>query len=70
MKTSTSYSQNPPLFHRINPTIERLGISRTTLYRLVEAGELELIHLGPNSRGIPHDSLVKFCAARGIKEAV
>lgn len=31
---------------------EILGISRSTLYRLVRAGELELIKLGPRSSAV------------------
>ncbi|MCB1928036.1 MAG: hypothetical protein KDH17_08365 [Rhodocyclaceae bacterium] len=56
-----------PLFHRINPTLARLGISRAMFYRLVKAGEIELVKLGPSASGIPHHSLVSFCKARGVE---
>lgn len=66
MNPSNASAHEAPLFHRINPTLKRLGVSRATLYRLVDAGELELVKIGPKASGIPHQSLVKFCAARGI----
>lgn len=65
MKTRANPQE--PIFHRINPTAARLGISRPTLYRLVDAGALELQKIGPRTSGITHESLVKFCAARGIQ---
>ncbi|SMF39937.1 transcriptional regulator, AlpA family [Pseudogulbenkiania subflava DSM 22618] len=66
MNSSNALEHTAPLFHRINPTVKRLGVSRATLYRLVGAGELELVKVGPKASGITHQSLVKFCAARGI----
>lgn len=66
MNVPASPAQTAPLAHRINPTASRLGISRNTIYRLIAAGELQLVKLGPNSSGITHDSLAKYCASRGI----
>lgn len=66
MKNPVPPASKAPLFHRINPTLERLGISRTTLYRLVDAGELDLVKIGPQASAIPHESLARFCASRGV----
>ena len=35
-----------PLVHRVNDACARLGISRTTLYQLIKAGELRPIEVG------------------------
>jgi len=37
---------------RIHPTEAKLGVSRSTIYRLVNEGELVLIKIGKRSSGI------------------
>ncbi len=49
-----------PLVYRINVAMAHLGISRTQLYRLVNAGKLELVKLGPKSSGITSESVRRF----------
>lgn len=49
-----------PIIYRINVAMAHLGISRTQLYRLVNAGKLELVKLGPNSSGITSESVRRF----------
>ena len=44
---------------------EHLNVSRSTVYRLVEAGELELIHIRSCAR-ITAASLNRYCASRGM----
>jgi excisionase family DNA binding protein len=45
---------------RVNVAMSRLGISRSTLYRLVNAGELELIKVGRRASGVTSDSLAAY----------
>lgn len=57
----------PPLVHRVDRLATMLSISRVSVYRLVEAGELELVKTGIKSSGITHASLQKYCTTRGIE---
>ena len=41
-----------------------LGIGRTTLYKIIAAGELRLVRLGPRMVGIRSDDLQAWIAAR------
>lgn len=45
------------LLYRIHTAKEKLGVSRSTIYRLVNEGELELIKIGKRSSGITAASL-------------
>lgn len=60
-------TSTPPLVHRVDRLAEMLAISRVSVYRLVEAGELTLVKTGIKSSGITHASLERYCAARGIE---
>ncbi len=40
------------LLYRINVAEAKLGVSRSTIYRLVHDGELELVKIGKRSSGI------------------
>jgi excisionase family DNA binding protein len=53
---------NTPLIFRINAAAASLGLSRATIYRLAQRGELELVKLSPNTSGIPADSLHAYLA--------
>lgn len=57
----------PPLVYRVDRLADMLGISRVSIYRLVEAKELDLVKTGIKSSGITHASLQRYCAARGIE---
>jgi excisionase family DNA binding protein len=49
-----------PLVYRINVAMAQLGVSRTTIYRLVNAGELELVKVGLRASGITVSSVTAF----------
>jgi len=46
-----------PLVYRINVAMAQLGVSRTTIYRMVNAGELELVKIGRRASGITATSI-------------
>lgn len=51
-------AQPQKLIYRIREAMETLGVSRTTIYRLVKRGELSLIKIGSTrSSGITAASL-------------
>lgn len=60
-------TSTPPLVHRVDRLAEMLGISRVSVYRLVEKKELDLVKLSEKSSGITHASLQRYCATRGIE---
>lgn len=45
------------LLYRIPTAEAKLGVSRSTIYRLVQAGQLELIKIGKRSSGITATSV-------------
>ncbi|MBD3810813.1 MAG: helix-turn-helix domain-containing protein [Betaproteobacteria bacterium] len=63
MKQSTT---TPALVYRIPQAARLLAISRSSAYRLIDAGELELVKLGPRSSAITRASLIAFAEARSI----
>lgn len=48
MSTSTS----PALLYRINVAEAKLGVSRSTIYRLIEAGTLRRVKIGERACGV------------------
>ncbi len=48
---------NGAILYRINVAEAKLGVSRSTIYRLVKDGELELVKIGKRSSGITADSI-------------
>lgn len=46
-----------PLIYRINAAVEQMGISRATLYRLVKAGDLDLVKISIRASGITRESI-------------
>jgi excisionase family DNA binding protein len=55
-----------PLVYRINDVCRIIGVTRTTIYRWVQQGELTLVKLGPNTSGISRASLEAWAAARDM----
>lgn len=49
-----------PLVYRINVAMAQLGVSRTTIYRLVNAGDLELVKVGLRASGVTVSSVTAF----------
>jgi excisionase family DNA binding protein len=43
--------------YRVDEVAALLGVSKWTVYRLVNAGHLKLIKLGKRASGVPADSL-------------
>lgn len=58
----------PPtaLVYRIPQAAQLLALGRSSVYRLVDSGDLELVKIGLRSSAITRDSLVKFAEARSI----
>jgi excisionase family DNA binding protein len=50
-------SNEKPLTYRINVAMAKLGVSRTTIYRMVNDGKLQLIKISKRASGITADSL-------------
>lgn len=46
-----------PLIYRINVAMAQLGVSRTTIYRLVNAGDLDLVKVSVRASGITAESI-------------
>ncbi|WP_369691507.1 helix-turn-helix transcriptional regulator, partial [Castellaniella caeni] len=64
MTVARTFTAHPPhrpatraLLYRINVAEAKLGVSRSTIYRLVHDGELELVKIGKRSSGITATSL-------------
>jgi excisionase family DNA binding protein len=45
------------ILYRINVAEAKLGVSRSTIYRLVKDGQLELVKIGKRSSGITAASI-------------
>lgn len=55
-----------PLVYRISHISLLLDKSRSSIYRHVDAGELDLVKIGLRASGITRDSLVRFAEAHSI----
>jgi len=51
------------LAHPMPEAADLLGVGRTTMYRLVDAGEIATIHIG-RRRVVPHEELVEYLARK------
>jgi excisionase family DNA binding protein len=51
----------------IDEAAQALSVSRRTLYRLIEAGEIDAVRIG-SSRRVPTAALQTFCT-RAVREA-
>lgn len=47
----------PVTLLRVRDVTERLGLGRATVFKLINAGELEPLHLGTRTLRIPSDSV-------------
>jgi len=47
----------PPLVYRINVAEAKLGVSRSTIYRLIKSGELKQVKIGKKASGVTADSV-------------
>ncbi len=56
-----------PIIYRINVAMAHLGVSRTQIYRLVKAGKLDLVKLGPKSSGITSESVRRFVSSATLQ---
>ncbi len=58
-----------PLVYRIKVALVHLGVSRTTLYQLVNTGELKLVKLGPRASAITAESVRAFLGKGGVSSS-
>ncbi len=54
---------NPPLLYRINVAEAKLGVSRSTIYRLIEAGTLRRVKIGKRACGVTAASVHAMISA-------
>ncbi|GEM_PF-2932071 len=64
MKQNTP--QTPKLAYRIPETSRIIALSRSSIYRLIDAKELTLIKVGARASAITRDSLIHYAEARSI----
>lgn len=55
--TSSTASHGTSQIYRINVAVQKLGVSRSTVYRLINAGDLQMVKIGKRSSGITAESL-------------
>jgi excisionase family DNA binding protein len=49
----------PPTLHRLTYAMERTGLSRSGLYRVINAGQLRVVKIGRSVR-VSENELVRF----------
>jgi excisionase family DNA binding protein len=54
--------------YRVDEVAALLGVSKWTVYRLVNAGQLKLIKIGKRASGVPADSLRNLMRGDAAKE--
>jgi excisionase family DNA binding protein len=65
---ATTTTQLPPLLVRVNEAARLLGLGRSTIYQLVESGELPSVRIG-TARRIPLAALEQWVNERIEKSA-
>lgn len=53
--------------YRVEEVAELLGISRITVYRMVNQGKLKLVKVGTRASGVPADSLHAWMKGENTK---
>lgn len=48
---------NEPLIYRVNIAMQKLGLSRATIYRMAARGDLKLVKIGRRASGITAESI-------------
>ena len=67
MDTEATATTVTPLLHATEPARQKLGgISRSTLYLLIQRGELETVKIGRRTF-IPETSLQEFVSKLGVR---
>lgn len=46
-----------PLIYRVNIAMQKLGLSRATIYRMAARGDLKLVKIGRRASGITAESI-------------
>jgi predicted DNA-binding transcriptional regulator AlpA len=64
MKEAIAMNQPAPKIYRINVAMAQLGVSRTTIYRLVKAGDLDLVKVSVRASGITADSITRHLSKK------
>lgn len=59
-----------PLVYRISAATEKLGVSRSTIYRLVDAKKLTKVKISERASGITADSLAALLQSGQSLKAV
>lgn len=62
----TNKPVTPPMVYRIHAAAATLGVSRTTIYRLIDAGKLDRVRITEGAVGIPATSLKNYAESRGL----
>jgi excisionase family DNA binding protein len=57
---------NEPLIYRISIAMEKLGVSRATIYRLIGRGELKIVRFGKKASGVTAESVQAFIQRGGV----
>lgn len=57
-----------PTLYRISSAMAHLQVSRTSIYRLVARGDLELVKVGARTSRITSDSLLRVMSGKAPKE--
>ncbi|MBY0572679.1 MAG: transcriptional regulator [Undibacterium sp.] len=49
--------EQPPLIYRVSAAVKQLGVSRATVYRMIKAGNLDLIKISTRASGITRERI-------------
>lgn len=66
MTTNSTIFNTAPLVYRISAAVATLGVSKATIYRLINSGKLSRVRITEGTVGIPHASLKAYAESRGI----
>lgn len=64
--TIRTATHTPKLAYRIAEASRLIGLSRSSLYRLVDSKELTLVKLSARSSAITRSSIVEYAQSRAI----